>query len=183
SSDLTTATPRRGCAFRRRSMASCTWPRSTRMRTSATTTRISRSNASLAAPEPSHRFRAELERPMKHHRFAFLLSLLAPISCLSIASSVHAGTQPTLSPATTPARAGLVDIRSLVPDMAEDIKYAGNDNFVGRPVDGYRAARCYLLRPVAEALARVEHDLRRQHMRLKLFDCYRPARAVADFVR
>ena len=120
---------------------------------------------------------------MKHHRFAFLLALLGSIACLSIASRAHAETQPTLSPAVTPAQAGLVDIRSLVPDMAEDIKYAGSDNFVGRPVDGYRAARCYLLRPVAEALARVEHDLRRQHMRLKLFDCYRPARAVADFVR
>ena len=120
---------------------------------------------------------------MRHHRFTLLLSLLGSIACLSIASRVHASAEPTLSPATTPAQADLVDIRSLVPDMAEDIKYAGNDNFVGRPVDGYRAARCYLLRPVAEALARVEHDLRRQHLRLKLFDCYRPARAVADFVR
>ena len=119
---------------------------------------------------------------MKHQRFAFLLSLLGSIACLSIASRAHASAQPTLSPATTAAQADLVDIRSLVPDMAEDIKYAGSDNFVGRPVDGYRAARCYLLRPVAEALARVEHDLRRQHLRLKLFDCYRPARAVADFV-
>ncbi|MEO6925125.1 MAG: M15 family metallopeptidase [Rhodanobacter sp.] len=96
---------------------------------------------------------------------------------------VGADTPPTLSPATTLAQAGLVDIRSLVPDIAEDIKYAGSDNFVGAPVDGYLAAKCLLLKPVAEALARVEHDLRRQHLRLKLFDCYRPARAVADFVR
>ncbi|MEO8988641.1 MAG: M15 family metallopeptidase, partial [Rhodanobacter sp.] len=100
-----------------------------------------------------------------------------------IAFSACADAPPTLSPATTPSQAGLVDIRSVMPDIAEDIKYAGSDNFVGRPVDGYRAAKCYLLRPVATALARVEHDLRRQHMRLKLFDCYRPARAVADFVR
>jgi CubicO group peptidase (beta-lactamase class C family)/D-alanyl-D-alanine dipeptidase len=88
-----------------------------------------------------------------------------------------------LSPAKTAVEAGLVDIRSLVPDIAEDIKYAGSDNFVGRPVHGYDAPKCLLLKPVAEALARVEGELRVQHLRLKLWDCYRPARAVADFVR
>jgi D-alanyl-D-alanine dipeptidase len=50
-------------------------------------------------------------------------------------------------------------------------------------VPGYRAPKCFLLKPVAEALARVEHTLRQQHMRLKIWDCYRPARAVAAFVR
>ncbi len=90
---------------------------------------------------------------------------------------------PALSPATTAAAANLVDIRTLVPDIAEDIKYAGHDNFVGAPVDGYLAPKCLLLRPVAEALARVEHELRTRQLRLKIWDCYRPARAVAHFVR
>jgi D-alanyl-D-alanine dipeptidase len=81
------------------------------------------------------------------------------------------------------AAASMVDIRSLVPDMAEDIKYAGTDNFTGAPVPGYRAAKCYLLKPAAQALARVERTLRKRHMRLKIWDCYRPARAVAAFVR
>nr|WP_229238357.1 M15 family metallopeptidase [Dyella amyloliquefaciens] len=90
---------------------------------------------------------------------------------------------PTLSPAKTAAQAGLVDIRQLAPDIAEDIKYAGSDNFVGTPVDGYLAPKCFLLKPAAEALARVERDLRAQHRRLQIFDCYRPARAVAHFVR
>ena len=76
----------------------------------------------------------------------------------------------------------MVDIRTLVPDIAENIHYAGSDNFVGRPVDGYRAPKCFLQRQAAEALARVERDLRSQHLRLKIWDCYRPARAVADFV-
>ena len=102
---------------------------------------------------------------------------------LQSASGADADTSPTLSPATTPAQAGLVDIRQLVPDIAEDIKYAGSDNFVGAPIEGYQAAKCLLLKPAAEALARVEQDLRRQHLHLKVFDCYRPARAVADFVR
>ncbi len=83
----------------------------------------------------------------------------------------------------TMADAGLVDIRALVPDIAQDIKYAGNDNFVGAPVDGYEAPRCLLKVDAAAALARVEANLRGDGLRLKLFDCYRPARAVAHFVR
>jgi CubicO group peptidase (beta-lactamase class C family) len=81
------------------------------------------------------------------------------------------------------AEAGMVDIRSLVPDMSQAIAYAGSDNFVGAPVDGYEAPRCWLKREAAGALARVEHALRAQHRRLRIYDCYRPARAVAHFVR
>lgn len=110
-------------------------------------------------------------------------SLVLSVMLSLCIGSLHAQEKPKLSPAKTAAAANLVDIRSLVPDIAEDIKYAGSDNFVGAPVDGYRAPKCFLLRPVAEALARVEHDLRAQHLRLKIWDCYRPARAVANFVR
>jgi CubicO group peptidase (beta-lactamase class C family) len=90
---------------------------------------------------------------------------------------------PTLSPATTMGEAGMIDIRSLVPDMSQQIAYAGSDNFVGAPVDGYEAPRCWLRHDAAEALARVERSLRARHQRLRIFDCYRPARAVAHFMR
>jgi D-alanyl-D-alanine dipeptidase len=90
---------------------------------------------------------------------------------------------PQVSNAADAASAGMVEIRSLVTDMSMDIRYAGSDNFVGRPVDGYRAAGCYLHRDVAQALARVERELRPQGLRLHIYDCYRPVRAVRDFVR
>lgn len=77
----------------------------------------------------------------------------------------------------------MVDIRSLVPDMSLDMRYAGPRNFVGTPIDGYGAARCYLHEPAARALRRVEQELRKERLRLRVFDCYRPARAVAQFVR
>src|SRR5690606_6729496 len=93
------------------------------------------------------------------------------------------GCEPQLSPATTMDEAGMVDIRAFAPDIAHDIKYAGSDNFVGAPVDGYAAPRCFVKQQVAQALAQVERDLRAQGMRLRLFDCYRPARAVAHFMR
>ena len=87
-----------------------------------------------------------------------------------------------VSPATTPAQAGIVDVTTLAPDIALDIRYAGTDNFTGRIVPGYEAPRCYLLLPAARALARVQRNLRAQGYRLQVFDCYRPVHAVKAFV-
>lgn len=89
---------------------------------------------------------------------------------------------PVLSAAKTAAEAGMLDMASLVPDIALDLRYAGEDNFVGQRIDGYHAARCYLLAPAARALREVEASLRSEGMRLKLYDCYRPARAVRHFM-
>ena len=80
-------------------------------------------------------------------------------------------------------QAGMVDIRSLLPDISQSIAYAGSGNFVGAVINGYQAPRCWLKREAAESLARVDSALRERHMRLRVFDCYRPARAVAHFVR
>lgn len=104
----------------------------------------------------------------------------ALLACLGTA---HAGKAPVLSPARSMEAAGLVDIRTLVPDMSQEIRYFGSHNFVGAPVDGYEAPRCWLKREAAEALARVDAALRKRHQRLRVYDCYRPARAVAQFVR
>ena len=93
-----------------------------------------------------------------------------------------AGEPVQVSSAATPEQAGLVDIATLVPDVRLDIRYAGSDNFVGEKVRGYLAPKCYLLRPAAEALQRVEQDLRGQGLALKIFDCYRPVRSVKHFV-
>ncbi len=79
--------------------------------------------------------------------------------------------------------ADFVDVTTLVPDVRIDLRYAGTDNFVGAPVDGYGAARALLTRPAAEALAKVAADVAADGLTLKLFDCYRPARAVAHFAR
>ena len=102
---------------------------------------------------------------------------------LLLAGCASAPPKPVLSPAMTMDAAGMVDMRTQVPDIAQEIRYFGSDNFVGAPVDGYAAPRCWLKREAAEALARVEAGLRTQHLRLRIFDCYRPARAVAHFMR
>lgn len=99
------------------------------------------------------------------------------------ATAARAGDAPILSPVTTMQEADLVDIRSRIPDIDLDIRYAGNHNFVGVPVEGYGAPQCWLKPEAADALARVEAALRVHRLRLRVFDCYRPARAVAQFVR
>ena len=106
------------------------------------------------------------------------------LACSLFAGVVHAepASKLHLSEAKTAAEAGMLDIAGLVPDIALDLRYAGNENFVGQRIDGYHAARCYLLAPVARALQRVESGLREQGLRLKLYDCYRPVRAVRHFV-
>src|SRR5262249_2536439 len=74
--------------------------------------------------------------------------------------------------------AGFVYLRAVDPTIAQDIRYAGADNFVGRPLPGYEAAECILRRDVAAALKRVQADLAASGLSLKVYDCYRPARAV-----
>lgn len=76
-----------------------------------------------------------------------------------------------------------VDVRSLDPSIAADMKYAGSENFVGEPIDGYEAPRCLLSRVAAEALVEVQSILRDDGFGLLVFDCYRPQRSVDHFVR
>ncbi|MET0813675.1 MAG: M15 family metallopeptidase [Pseudoxanthomonas sp.] len=103
------------------------------------------------------------------------------LACAGCASDPAPATR--ISDAKTFADAGMIDVRTLVPDISQQIRYAGSENFVGTPVEGYGAARCYLREPAAQALQRVEEAFRKEGFRLRLFDCYRPARAVRHFVR
>jgi D-alanyl-D-alanine dipeptidase len=78
---------------------------------------------------------------------------------------------------------GFVDLADAVPAARAEARYATADNFVGRPVDGYLAPRVLLSRPAAEALARVAAELAPFGLGIKVFDGYRPQRAVDHFVR
>ena len=76
-----------------------------------------------------------------------------------------------------------VDAASVAPGLMVEARYASSHNFVGAPIDGYDKPICYLTRPAAAALAQVVTDLEPRGLTLKVFDCYRPARAVAHFMR
>lgn len=80
-------------------------------------------------------------------------------------------------------RSEFVDVTSVVPSIQTEIRYFTANNFVGEPVTGYEAAKCLLHVSAAKALAKVQTAAKQQGMSLKVFDCYRPQRAVDHFVR
>jgi len=78
---------------------------------------------------------------------------------------------------------GFVHLGDVAPRVVVAARYAGSDNFVGQPVDGYHANTVILTRPAAKALAAVSEDLAAFDLGLKVFDGYRPQRAVNHFMR
>ncbi len=76
-----------------------------------------------------------------------------------------------------------VDATTVAPGLLVEARYATAHNFVGEVIDGYEKPRCYLTRPAAAALAQVIADLEPHGLTIKVYDCYRPQRAVAHFVR
>jgi D-alanyl-D-alanine dipeptidase len=98
--------------------------------------------------------------------------------CIALAS--FAATAPRAAAQTLPSP--LVYLRDVDASILQDMRYAAVDNFTGRRVPGYNAAECVLVRSAAEALARVQKDLAARKLSLKVYDCYRPLRAVRAFV-
>jgi zinc D-Ala-D-Ala dipeptidase len=80
-----------------------------------------------------------------------------------------------------PGRAAFVDLATADPTILHDIRYATAHNFVGRAIRGYQEPRCLLSRRAATALTKVQSAVRAHGFSLKVYDCYRPRRAVSDF--
>lgn len=76
-----------------------------------------------------------------------------------------------------------VNIEQVIPGVVLDIRYYGEHNFLGERVDGYLAPKCILTQEAAYALAEVQKELVPYSLTLKIYDCYRPQRAVNHFVR
>lgn len=76
----------------------------------------------------------------------------------------------------------LIDVKTKIPSVMIDLRYASENNFMGKRINGYKKARCFLSLPAAEALAKVQATLEAQGQTIKIWDCYRPQRAVDEFV-
>jgi D-alanyl-D-alanine dipeptidase len=85
---------------------------------------------------------------------------------------------PALAAGALPA--GFAYLRDIDPTIIQDMRYATANNFVGRVLAGYEAAECIVTRAVGAALKRVQQDLKPRGLSLKVYDCYRPQRAVDD---
>jgi zinc D-Ala-D-Ala dipeptidase len=99
----------------------------------------------------------------------------AIVIALAVAASVSVAAAQSLP-------GGFVFLRDIDPSIIQDIRYAGSNNFVGRPLRGYEAAECVVKRDVGLALKSIQQALAPQKLSLKMLDCYRPVRAVHDMV-
>jgi D-alanyl-D-alanine dipeptidase len=77
---------------------------------------------------------------------------------------------------------GFVYLQDVDPTIIQEMRYAGNHNFIGTKIDGYHAAKCILTNEAAQALAKVQAELQKSSLSLKVYDCYRPQRAVNRFI-
>ena len=83
----------------------------------------------------------------------------------------------------SPLPDGFARLRDVDPTILQEMRYTTHHNFVGRPITGYDAADCWLTNRTAQRLKAVQATVSAKGYTLKVYDCYRPQRAVNDFYR
>ena len=78
---------------------------------------------------------------------------------------------------------GFVYVKDIIPDLDVELRYFGSDNFVGKPIEGYKANKLIVTKQTANALKLVHEELQNQNLCLKVHDGYRPQQAVNHFVK
>ena len=76
---------------------------------------------------------------------------------------------------------GFIDVEKVIPDITVELRYHTSNNFVGTPIDGYQANTLILTKEAAYALQQVQEELENQNLCIKVYDGYRPQRAVNHF--
>ena len=113
------------------------------------------------------------QRPFRQR---ILLSLWVLISWMHLAGRL----QSTAAEAERPE--DFVRLDHAIPDIVLDLKYATTDNFTGKVVAGYETPACWITRAAANALVKVQEELRPMGLSLMVFDAFRPQKAVDFFV-
>ena len=90
---------------------------------------------------------------------------------------------PAAASAQTAPPGAFVSLADVDPTIRIEMRYRTAHNFVGRRIRGYDEDVCLLTRQAADALRLVQAEVRRAGYSLKVYDCYRPQRAVNVFVR
>ncbi len=117
---------------------------------------------------------------MKHNKYRMLVAIFAIctsfyfISCSKEDKSVVSSTDDSSQ---------FVTLTDVVPDAILEIRYFSTYNFVGARVDGYLEPTALLTKRAADSLCAVSNDVMKQGYRLKIYDAYRPQKAVDHFVR
>lgn len=77
---------------------------------------------------------------------------------------------------------GFVYANDIIPDLVVDLRYYSSNNFVGKPIDGYNNKCLILTKNTTSALKVIQDELRKKNLGLKVYDGYRPQRAVNHFI-
>lgn len=77
---------------------------------------------------------------------------------------------------------GFVYVKDIIPDIDVELRYYSQHNFVGDTIEGYTANKLILTKEAADALKKVQDELQDHNLCLKVYDGYRPQRAVNHFV-
>jgi D-alanyl-D-alanine dipeptidase len=114
----------------------------------------------------------------------FLLTLVSLSILVSARAQYKYGLKPqTFSEYTEIIKADpnktLIDLESFVPGLVLDIRYATTNNFTGEKI--YNLAKAYARKPVAEALLKIQQELKLKGLGIKMFDAYRPYKATVKF--
>lgn len=107
-------------------------------------------------------------------KLLFAVKLLLDLSATALSCSARA---------ETALPEGFVYLRDVAPSIQQDMRYATPQNFTADVVPGYQAAECILRKEAALALKRAQEKAEAQGFSLKVYDCYRPVRAVRAFTR
>lgn len=78
---------------------------------------------------------------------------------------------------------GFVKASQFIPDLNVELRYHTANNFVGDTIDGYKSNTLYLTEVTVKQLKLVQDELQQQNLCLKVYDGYRPQRAVNHFIR
>ena len=111
--------------------------------------------------------------------------LLVAVLCCTMSSLFTACSSENNQPAVsaTDDNCQFVNLSDAVPDAILEIRYFSTYNFVGARIDGYEEPIALLTKQAAKALRAVSDDIKEQGYRLKIYDAYRPQKAVDHFVR
>lgn len=113
-------------------------------------------------------------------------SIVSEVSQGTAAPQQEQSSTSTSQPAPAAPEADASDfvvLTDVVPDVILEIRYYSTYNFVGDRIDGYEQPTALITKEAAYALKRVSDDMMRKGYRLKIFDAYRPQKAVSHFVR
>ena len=117
------------------------------------------------------------------NKVLIVLSLLIIISVIGVANASSTNNTENNEFKLSNNSSDFVVLTDIDPDVILEIRYYSTYNFVGDRIDGYEQPTALLTKEAATALKGVSDDLAKKGYRLKIYDAYRPQKAVNHFER